>query len=95
MAGRDAEEVPVLTSSRIQSEWGVEVKKQKDYAVYKGDELLVIGTKEECAATLGVKPETISWMASPAAKRRLAERGDPDDAMTAIVIEDDDEEETA
>lgn len=72
---------------------GDQVRKPREYAVYKGDELLAIGTKEECATQLGLKPKTIVWMASPAAQRRLAQRGDPDNAMTAIVIEDDDDEE--
>ena len=31
----------------------------KEYAIYKGDILLCIGTAEECAEHLNVKPQTV------------------------------------
>lgn len=43
---------------------------KKQYAVYKGDDLLVIGTAEEIAEKLGIKKETVYFYASPAHKRR-------------------------
>lgn len=64
----------------------------REFAVYKGDELMCIGTAKECAAVLGVQPKTISWLTTPTAKERLAKRKDPDSALTAIVIDLDDEE---
>ena len=42
----------------------------KQYAIYKGDELIVIGTVHECASFMGVKPSTIYWYACPAQTRR-------------------------
>lgn len=33
----------------------------KTYAVYHDDELLLVGTAEECGKYLGVRPETIRW----------------------------------
>ncbi len=57
-------------------------KKIPIFAVYKGDDLICIGTKEECAKEMGVQPRTVSWMTTPSvkkadeiqAKRRLFER---------------------
>lgn len=43
------------------------------YAAYRGDELVAIGTVEELAEVLGVKPRTVRWYATPSAKK-LAER---------------------
>ena len=40
------------------------------YAVWKGDELVAMGTAKELAKQLGVKVRTIYWYVSPAAKRR-------------------------
>ena len=56
----------------------------REFAVYKGDELLCIGTAKECAAVLGVQPKTISWLTTPTAKERLAKRKDPD---RCLVVE--------
>jgi hypothetical protein len=44
------------------------VDKQSEYAVYRGDDLIVIGTAKECAAEMGVTPKYIRWMATPAAE---------------------------
>lgn len=46
-----------------------------EYAIYKGDDLLIIGTREECAKELDVKPETISFYCTPSYKKRVADRG--------------------
>lgn len=40
------------------------------YAVYRGEKLLVIGSVSHCAQQLGIKEDTVRWLASPAAKRR-------------------------
>ena len=64
----------------------------KEFAVYKGDELMCIGTSKECAAVLGVQQKYINWLTTPTAKKRLANRKDPDSALIAIVIDLDDEE---
>lgn len=54
-----------------------------EYAVYKGEELLTIGTAKECAAELNVKPETIKWYCAPSYQRRGKNR------RIAIKLEDD------
>ena len=65
------------------------VKYKGEYAVYKKDEIVVIGTAEECALALGVTVEYIRWMTTPTGKRRLANRKNPDKATTAVKLDDD------
>lgn len=42
----------------------------QEYAVWRGEDCLAIGTVAELAERFGVKPETVRWWASPAAHRR-------------------------
>lgn len=67
------------------------MRSEPEYAVYKGDELIAMGTKFECAEKLNVKPDTIAWLTYPTAKRRLAARKRPERCTTAIRLDDDDE----
>lgn len=57
----------------------------KEYAVYKGEELLCMGTAKECAAKLNVKPSSIRWLTYPAAKKRLSKRKNP--ARCTVCVE--------
>lgn len=56
------------------------------FAVYKGDEFVCMGNREECAEYLGVKKNTITFWTSPAHKKRAEHRKDP---FLAIVVEED------
>ena len=40
------------------------------YVVYRGDDVLGVGTADELGERLGVRPDTIRWMASPTAHKR-------------------------
>lgn len=60
---------------------------QGEYAVYKNDEIVAIGTAKECADELGVSAEYIYWMTMPVGKRRLADRKNPDKATTAVKLD--------
>ncbi len=60
----------------------------KEYAVYRGDNLLVIGTAKECAAELNMKPESIRWLTTPTAKQRLAKRKHPERCVVVDRLED-------
>ena len=58
----------------------------RDYAVYKGDELLVVGTKKECANFFGIKKMAIEKWATPGyiekygdTKRKVAIRLEEDE----------------
>lgn len=64
-----------------------------EYAVYKGEELLAMGTAEECSAKLNVSKEYIYWLTMPTAKRRLASRKHPKNCTTAIRIDESEEDE--
>ena len=58
----------------------------KEYAVYKGDEFLAIGTAEELAEKLNVRPQTIRFWGTPSyQKKGTGERG----RKIAIPLEDD------
>lgn len=63
-----------------------EVVDKRYYAVYKGDEFVCMGSREECAKYLGVKKHTITFWSSPVHKRRTAHRKAP---FLAIVVEED------
>ena len=41
------------------------------YAVYKGEELLAIGTSYQLAEHFNVKRETVKWWASPTNRRKV------------------------
>ncbi len=66
---------------------GMTYKHNAIYAVYKNDEMIAIGTADECAAELNVQPEYIIWMATPIGKRRYESRKNKDKAQTAVVID--------
>lgn len=44
--------------------------KKKEYALYKGDELLAIGTLKELSDKFNVKKETIKFYSSPSYLKR-------------------------
>ncbi|EAD0058751.1 hypothetical protein Y141_06280 [Listeria monocytogenes] len=46
-----------------------------EYALYKADELLIIGTVEELAEFKKVKRETILFYATPSYRKRTTDKG--------------------
>lgn len=64
----------------------------KEYAVYKGDELIAMGTAVECAEIMNVQPSYIKWLTTPTHKRRLANRKSPERCTTAEKLEDEEDE---
>lgn len=58
-----------------------------EYAVYKGEELLVIGTVEECAEDLNLTKGYIQWLATPSGRKRFESRKKPEKCITAIRID--------
>lgn len=61
----------------------------KEYAIYKGDTFLFIGSAFECAKRMGVKPDFIKWLTTPTGKKRFESRKDKSKALTAVKLEDD------
>lgn len=61
---------------------------EKQYAVYKGDELLAMGTSRECAEVLGCDWKTIQYYTTPAYQRKLAKRKTSGNHRTVIKLDD-------
>lgn len=60
-----------------------------EYAVYKGEECLHIGTLAEIAEIRGVKEETIYWYTTQAYQNRLATRKNARNYLTVTRLDDD------
>lgn len=45
----------------------------KEYALYKGEELIAMGTKREIAEQLGVSVSTVGYYGTPVYARRTSE----------------------
>ncbi len=69
------------------------MKKQREVAVYKGEELLCMGTIKECAEQLGVKENTIRFYTYPAYKKRLNNRNNQDSREVVFLDDMEGEEE--
>lgn len=61
----------------------------KWYTIYKGDDYICQGTREECAKYLNVKPDTISFMTTPIYKKR---REGGDNYLIVLVTNDNDDD---
>lgn len=57
-----------------------------EYAVYKGDRLLIVDQFDACCAHLGVKPSTFRYYLTPTYKERVAARKRSDDALHVVHL---------
>ncbi len=64
----------------------------KEYALYKGENILALGTIDEIAKKMGVKKETIACYKTPSYKSRIRKR-DANGGNARILICLDDEED--
>lgn len=63
------------------------MKRRKEYALYKGDKFLDIGTRQELAEKFNVSIDTITFWATPANLKRLASRNvKENNAMIAVKL---------
>lgn len=46
----------------------------KEFALYKGEELLVMGTKREIAEKLGISVRSVSFYGTPSCVKRTSEK---------------------
>lgn len=60
----------------------------KEYAVYKGDEMICIGSMAECADHMGVKIETIQFYLTPSHQKRVAKRKRSRKAISITRLDD-------
>ncbi len=61
----------------------------EEYALYKGEELLMIGTLEEIAVARGVQLNTIKFYLTPTYQRRIAKRKKPRNYLELVKLDDD------
>lgn len=64
----------------------------KEYALYKGDDILAIGTIAEIAKELGVKKNTIAYYKTQAYQNRLRRRNALNGNVRRLILLDDEEE---
>ena len=57
-----------------------------DYAVYKGDRFIDLGSREYLSQLLNVTPKYISFLASPTARKRR-KKGEESNAMICVRLE--------
>lgn len=57
-----------------------------EVAVYQGDDLLCMGTINECAKKLGVLPGTIYFYLMPSYQRRIAKRKNSDPSRVRQLV---------
>lgn len=71
-------------------------KPKKFYAIYKGDDILMVGTAEECAEYMGVTITTVRWMSTEASHKRYfasLAKGNGKDSLMVFKVEDEEETE--
>jgi orotate phosphoribosyltransferase-like protein len=59
-----------------------------EYALYKGEEILSIGTMKEIAKELEVQYRTIKYLTTGAYKRKLAKRKNPKNYRILVEIDE-------
>lgn len=59
-----------------------------EFAVYRGDDFITLGTANECAKQLGVTAQSIKFYASPTYKNRNKDGGN---SLVVIRLEDEEE----
>lgn len=64
-----------------------EIAMAKQYALYRGDTFMEIGTRTQLAELLNVDAKTITFYASPAYRKRFEKS--PGNMLLVIRIEDD------
>lgn len=69
------------------------MRKNSEYALYKGDKFIDLGTKEYLANLLGVQEKTILFYASPTSiKRRQTKIKKESDRYIVIKIEENEDD---
>ncbi|MEY8416707.1 hypothetical protein AAK964_10430 [Tissierella praeacuta] len=64
----------------------------KEYTLYKGEELLAIGTIPYIARVMGVQRNTMTYYRTQAYKNKLAKRINSTNARILILLDDEEEE---
>ncbi len=56
------------------------------YALYKGDNFVDMGTAEDLAKAMNVKPKFIKYLASPANLKKIENRNNSKNAMITVRV---------
>ncbi|MGG3800622.1 hypothetical protein [Metabacillus fastidiosus] len=64
----------------------------KEYAVYKGENLICMGTIKECAVYMGVLPATVKFYTTATYKRRIEKRKNPRNYIVVVNLDDETQE---
>jgi hypothetical protein len=65
---------------------------RKEYAVYKGDEFICLGTINECAKFLGINPKSVRHLMTPSYIRRVEKRKNNGDFLVMFRLDDEKED---
>lgn len=68
------------------------MKDMHEYALYKGENILSIGTIDEIAKDMRVQRETIKYYTTGAYQRKLTKRKNPKNFKVLIPLDDEREE---
>lgn len=71
----------------------VRPRSTKEYAVYKGESLICMGTMRECAEQMGILVQTVRFYLTPAYQRRLAGRKKARNYISIFEMKDDEDDE--
>ena len=66
----------------------------KEYALYKGDKFVDLGTIRKLSVALGIKEASLRYLLYPAYQRRIARRNTKNPMILIEIEEDDDEPRT-
>ena len=66
----------------------IKSKKLKEYALYKGEEMLCLGTIKEIAKELNVLPETIKYYSTNAYRNKVSKRKKSKSIRELILLDD-------
>lgn len=58
-----------------------------EYAVYKGDTFICLGTDEECAAYMEIKLDTFKHYLTPTYKKKVAKRKKSNNPILVIELD--------
>lgn len=64
-----------ISQATIEPRQGRYPKPPREYALYRGDEFLDIGTKQELSKKYGLPVATIEWLSTPSGSRRTGGKG--------------------
>ncbi|MBF7149980.1 hypothetical protein [Bacillus toyonensis] len=76
----------MILNFRAKGSWVTELK---EYAIYKGESLICIGTVQECAQHMGVLPKTILFYKTPAYRKRVASRKKARHYLNVTALDED------